>query len=364
MEIKLKTLTPLWTGGVEGTCDRVHETGIIGSLRWWYEALLRGVGGHVCNTVGGVPYRPSNRRQPDNPKGKCQLDSDHLPARLPTDPAERRGVLYEAGLCDVCQMFGTTGWRRRFRISVDGSTLHPEGPRGALAASRSYTYTDRHGNVQNNVPKWYFKSQAFGGPLQIHLVSIGDEDVAPIIAGLLQFIADWSALGARPQLGFGVVRLRERVDSRPLYDRLALAASNNRVSYYDRLPSLNNLFFARIAAPSNDWKEVLNLKYDLRQLFAGTATRELRHSLFGTTEDHHRASKIKISAPYGDPPVMRIWGWVPTGDQPESSIPIIHSHLSGVDPNLTWRELNSARDTVHRHTEPLEFLADLLEVNP
>lgn len=37
MEIKLRTLTPLWTGGVGGTCDRVHETGIIGSLRWWYE---------------------------------------------------------------------------------------------------------------------------------------------------------------------------------------------------------------------------------------------------------------------------------------------------------------------------------------
>ena len=29
MEIVLKTLTPLWTGGVDGTCDRVHETGII-----------------------------------------------------------------------------------------------------------------------------------------------------------------------------------------------------------------------------------------------------------------------------------------------------------------------------------------------
>ncbi len=34
MEITLKTLTPLWTGGVGGTCDRLHETGLIGSLRW------------------------------------------------------------------------------------------------------------------------------------------------------------------------------------------------------------------------------------------------------------------------------------------------------------------------------------------
>ena len=41
LEIRLKTLTPLWTGGVSGQCDRVHETGIIGSLRWWYEAIVR-----------------------------------------------------------------------------------------------------------------------------------------------------------------------------------------------------------------------------------------------------------------------------------------------------------------------------------
>ncbi|HHF52316.1 MAG TPA: type III-B CRISPR module RAMP protein Cmr1, partial [Candidatus Aminicenantes bacterium] len=40
--MKIKTLTPIWTGGVGGRCDRLHETGIIGSLRWWYEAIVRG----------------------------------------------------------------------------------------------------------------------------------------------------------------------------------------------------------------------------------------------------------------------------------------------------------------------------------
>ena len=33
--LELTTLTPIWTGGVEtGKMDRIHETGIIGSLRW------------------------------------------------------------------------------------------------------------------------------------------------------------------------------------------------------------------------------------------------------------------------------------------------------------------------------------------
>ena len=48
MSIKIKTLTPIWTGGVNGECDILHETGIIGSMRWWYEAIVRGMGGmHV-----------------------------------------------------------------------------------------------------------------------------------------------------------------------------------------------------------------------------------------------------------------------------------------------------------------------------
>ena len=40
LTVKIRTLTPLWTGGLDGTMDRIHETGIIGSLRWWYEAIV------------------------------------------------------------------------------------------------------------------------------------------------------------------------------------------------------------------------------------------------------------------------------------------------------------------------------------
>lgn len=56
LQITLKTLTPLWTGGVDQTCDRLHETGLIGSLRWWYEALVRGLGEHICNSKNNVGW--------------------------------------------------------------------------------------------------------------------------------------------------------------------------------------------------------------------------------------------------------------------------------------------------------------------
>ncbi len=99
MDVRLKTLTPLWTGGVDQTCDRLHETGLIGSLRWWYEALVRGLGGYAC----------------DPTEHACTFDEEKYRRSKATDEHQR---LREAGLCDACQMFGATGWARKFRLRV------------------------------------------------------------------------------------------------------------------------------------------------------------------------------------------------------------------------------------------------------
>lgn len=83
LTITLRTLTPLWTGGVDQTCDRLHETGLIGSLRWWYEALVRGLGGYACDPT-----------------------SDD---RCPHDGGNR---------CAACEVFGCTGQEGDFRFGV------------------------------------------------------------------------------------------------------------------------------------------------------------------------------------------------------------------------------------------------------
>ncbi|MDN5271362.1 type III-B CRISPR module RAMP protein Cmr1 [Chloroflexus sp. MS-CIW-1] len=99
MNITLKILTPLWTGGVDQTCDRLHETGLIGSLRWWYEALVRGLGGYACDPTGEdrCPDKDSNR-------------------------------------CVACELFGCTGWARKFRLAMR-TTPHIENK--AIAAGQS-----------------------------------------------------------------------------------------------------------------------------------------------------------------------------------------------------------------------------------
>lgn len=47
--IRIKPLTPLWTGNEKRESKVLRETGILGSLRWWYEAVVRGLGGKACD---------------------------------------------------------------------------------------------------------------------------------------------------------------------------------------------------------------------------------------------------------------------------------------------------------------------------
>jgi CRISPR-associated protein Cmr1 len=88
---QFKALTDLWTGSVtleerngqmkEKTGpDRLITTGLLGSIRWWFEVLVRGLDGSACDPTGT----------------KCG-DRDH---------------------CVVCELFGCTGWARKFRFEV------------------------------------------------------------------------------------------------------------------------------------------------------------------------------------------------------------------------------------------------------
>lgn len=77
---QFKALTDLWTGSVDGKHDRLITTGLLGSIRWWFEILVRGLGGSAC----------------DPTDTKCE-DRNH---------------------CVVCELFGCTGWARKFRFKA------------------------------------------------------------------------------------------------------------------------------------------------------------------------------------------------------------------------------------------------------
>lgn len=96
-EWKLKALTPIWTGDMNRRGDRLILTGLMGSVRWWFEVLVRGLGGKACDPTSSV-------RCPDHKKH-------------PTEPGHH---------CVACELFGCTGWARKFRLMVldtDGNVI-------------------------------------------------------------------------------------------------------------------------------------------------------------------------------------------------------------------------------------------------
>lgn len=176
LTLKLQTLTPLWTGGVDGTSDRLQATGIIGSLRWWYEAIVRGLGGRAC----------------DPTEHACSFDAEKYEKAAGLPPRER---LHAAGLCDACQLFGATGWRRRFNIQVSAQDAPAwQGERGLNVKPYGRT-------------RGWFLNPGRVGTLMCRLS--GDPETLRHMAALWRFLEQWGNVGARPQLGYGLFRIVE-----------------------------------------------------------------------------------------------------------------------------------------------------------
>lgn len=347
MKVELRTITPLWTGGVEaGKVDRLHETSIIGSLRWWMEVFVRGLGGNVC----------------DPTTHSCQY-------------AEKPGN----GLCDVCRLFGATGWRRRFRLDIRETNTSDAPIQHPIKANR--TYVDKKGKTCT--PTWYFPdplkanvspqppNTPKSGTFTVEIQRLAQDFQPELIAGLIQFAADWAAIGARAQMGFGVIEpIDGRVQTRTLYDWLiAIAGSQPDLN----LPSLRNIFLAQInpkdSRQSFTEQTTFNLKYDLRQLFSGNPNKDLRHFIMGAVKPDRIAAKVKMSRPYGES-VMRVWGWIPEEADAykgvwnrEKVVAAIHQHLQTNYTLQVWREMNSTRDTVAPSTSDAQaFLRNLLSL--
>ena len=294
LTIKLTTITPLWTGGADGKSNRLHVTGIMGSLRWWFEVLVRSVGGRVCD-----PGKPSCLYNPDT----------------------------DGGLCDVCRVFGTTGWARRFRLTVIEDNLRPHKPASSRGDDvRGLVFSLSQDHPADRDPRWYLKSSPLGGSLTISIIPTGPlrkSDTTyfnpAIIGSLIQFIADRASIGAKPQMGLGVVQLVGRQSTQPLIDylkKIVLEHENQHelnTNIDGELPCLQNMFFARVDAGSSSVSSTFDLKYDLRSMFREKFERDdrMRHMVMGFVRGGNRdGSKIMMSYPY-DGGFIRIWGWIP-----------------------------------------------------
>ena len=85
-KLRLRTQTPIWTGGADGTPDGLKMSGILGSMRAMMEGLVRENGGRIC---------------PCMPPDGCILKEKKDP------------------ICPVCRIFGCNGLSRAFKLNWD-----------------------------------------------------------------------------------------------------------------------------------------------------------------------------------------------------------------------------------------------------
>ncbi len=337
MEIKLKLLTPLWTGGVEtGKMDRVHEVGILGSMRWWYEILVRGLGGNACDPTS------------DEPSQRCSFDTDAYTESL-AHKADRQQAI-DAGLadvCDVCRLFGCTGWRRRFSLSalVDPSQYHPFWL-ATLSRAGQFNHWWLSEVFDVTASKVYF------GDMTLRVTAArGYEDQVGVITELLTLMARCAALGPKQQYGFGQFELQDALTTAHALDTIRgqISSAPTRVApaagpFYTiddywllecqiagTHPLVGRFSKAHVVGSSTEFRRhkahYLPVSYDIRYKLPGSSDQGLRQSyrlakgkmatrsVFGAVENENRRSASRVFVSHlrrsneTDPYCFRVWGF-------------------------------------------------------
>lgn len=179
LKVTLQMFTPLWTAGAAGKCDRLHETGIIGSLRWWYEAIVRGLGGYACDPAS---------------ESRCELSGKEK------SDEERR-----AKICPSCRLFGCGGWKRRFRLVAGASSTEPFSLASLFYKNKSNEDEFNRWWLNEIFEKNLADSLAFGKVALTFIFPAGSDGEESLnqIKALLSIMAHCGSIGAKGQYGFG-----------------------------------------------------------------------------------------------------------------------------------------------------------------
>ncbi|PMP82830.1 MAG: type III-B CRISPR module RAMP protein Cmr1 [Caldisericum exile] len=217
--VKIKALTPIWTGDENGNCSTLRETGIIGSLRWWYEALIRGLGGYACD--------------PTDENSRCKLDqkkfNEALKAGIPVQEALNQQI------CPVCQLFGCTGWARKFRLELEFNTSIPEVWIGTRKKKNNKYLKRNIAGLMSDRSVILKFIQLDSSDISTRKITL---DEWALLNKTLKIIEDYGALGARTSQGNGVIKIIEN----------NLPFKNGKIKKFgDRdnnaLPNLRKFFF-------------------------------------------------------------------------------------------------------------------------
>ena len=222
------------TGDIDTKSNLIQATGIIGSLRWWTEAILRGMDKFVCDPANDDKSDPTRRCPPEKKDGNKKISQ----------------------YCPACLVFGATGMRRIFRLEISG------GERVFNGGTINIKPKGRKGG-------WYLGS-GIVGKIYSGLISLDREFDEFLVLAPLMLASKWGGIGAKTQHGYGVVEIEdcpkvdfsgfekaiEKITNQERLSKLNIVLRNGNNS---GLPDIKDMFFARVRfeADNNEWwKEV------------------------------------------------------------------------------------------------------------
>lgn len=312
VEIKVQTLTPVWTGDNNGETSYLRATSFLGGLRFWTEALLRSFGKYTCNIT--------------NNDDRCLYD-----------PKNNRYA------CSACKIFGCTNLGRSFRMKViEGKRLTTVSSKKILLRDQEYTQNNRH-----KIPTYYPKG-GLHGTFSIGLIPLRGDGLSSYLVAGLKLMLDWGSLGAQDQYGQGLVK----AETEKLADHLQQLSfsSGDATDTYD-LPKFSDFFFFYCEMKDSEQyneEHQFKIRNKVRNsLRENQDQRSLRHYFCGSLSNPKQGTKYNISQ-YNNK--LFGWGWFPRSGEHSQSRDLCLNNLKNelkkiaCNDSLYWKEYNSSRD--------------------
>lgn len=277
--------------------------------------------------------------------------------------------------CSVCELFGCQGHQGKFRLEIAGS-FDLEEKKGSVRCK------DSSHNFRLFIPPGATSGDFMLKFIPLRSIST-EEDV--LLKLTLRIMIEMAAIGARNQMGYGIVDYFDTAERTKLHiqSRPQLSGKQNSILH----PALSDFVFGSVVVHSGSTDETVELKCQLRDAFRrpfGSLTRaddltHFRHFLVGTLQtvrtcpiclgnsfvpdkfDQEKffchvdnkafgrlqvvsfdkmASKLFVSRPIPDGQAyrLRFWGWIPSRLPFNQKRADVITHIaSSISPCITYQ---------------------------
>lgn len=217
MDVRFRTITPLWTGDAWRQNRRIMPQSILGSMRFWFDVFCQAVGwktaGYDAESVDSKKFHKNAMSFLESNAGTGIFDLSMK-------------ILDELGLSLSSIIFGCEGWRGVIGIKgIEVRSFHSDHrPRlpDAIAKKRDepdgkwieITKYEVKKRLQENYHIWFFPNRSFYGEGTISFVCADPILKENLLFPLLAFIQDYGFLGGKNNVGFGRVQFYEGKDGK------------------------------------------------------------------------------------------------------------------------------------------------------